>query len=132
MSSSILVSTKKMLGVAAEDTSFDLDIIGHINSEFSVLQGLGIGPENGFVIEDDTAEWDAYLSEPEDQVKLIQAKTCVWMRAKLLFDPPTSAFLLDAAKQQLQEFEWRLNVNREATEYADPVPPPVIPSGGQP
>jgi hypothetical protein len=121
MEQSILKSTKKVLGVADDDTSFDFDIINYINSEFSILSDLGVGPEDGFVIEDESEEWDAYLSD--DAIKLSKVKTCVFLRARLLFDPPTVSYLLDATKQQLQEHEWRLNVNREATEYVDPDPP---------
>ena len=121
MEQSILKSTKKVLGVGPDDTSFDLDIITYINSSFSTLTDLGVGPEGGFVIEDEAPEWADFLAN--DQVKLSKIKTCVFLRAKLLFDPPTSSYLLDAAKEQLREQEWRLNTNREATEWVDPDPP---------
>jgi hypothetical protein len=124
MEQSILKSTKKILSIGDDDSSFDLDIISYINSAFSVLHDLGVGPEDGFVIEDEAAEWDEFLAD--DQVKLGKVKTSVWLRARLLFDPPTSAFLLDAAKEQLREAEWRLMTNREATEWVDPDPPRVI------
>lgn len=120
MEQSILKSTKKILGVGDDDTSFDLDIITHINTEFSTLTDLGVGPEEGFVIEDEDAEWDSYLAD--DQIKLSKVKTCVFLRARLLFDPPTSSYHLDAAKEQLREQEWRLNTNREATEWVEPQP----------
>lgn len=126
MEQSILKSTKKILGVDPADDSFDLDIITHINSEFSILTDLGVGPEEGFAIEDDSVEWGAYL--PEDPVMLTKVKTAVYLRTRLLFDPPTVGFLLEAAKEQLREAEWRLNVNRETTEWVDPDPPlPVDP-----
>src|SRR3954454_21041435 len=120
MEQSILKSTKKILGIGPDDTSFDLDIITHINTEFSTLTDLGVGPEAGFVIEDESAEWDSYL--PDDLVKLSKVKTCVYLRTRLLFDPPTSSYLLEAVKGQLQEAEWRLNTNREATGWTDPDP----------
>ena len=120
MEQSILKSTKKILGIGDDDASFDLDIITHINVAFSVLHDLGVGPEDGFVIEDEAEAWDSYLSD--DPVKLSKVKTCVWLRARLLFDPPTSGFLLDATKELLQEAEWRLNTNREATEWVEPIP----------
>jgi hypothetical protein len=121
MEQSILKSTKKILGVGDDDPSFDLDIITHINSAFSTLTDLGVGPEAGFVIEDDTAQWPSYLDG--DPVKLSKIKTCVYLRVKLLFDPPTVAYLLDSTKQLLQENEWRLSVNREAGSWTDPTPP---------
>jgi hypothetical protein len=126
MEQSILKSTKKILGIGPDDTSFDLDIITHINSAFSVLHDLGVGPEEGFVIEDDTVEWDAFLAD--DPVKMGKIKTAVWLRTRLLFDPPTSGFLLDSTKEQLREQEWRLVTDREATEWTDPEPsvPPVL------
>jgi hypothetical protein len=124
MEQSILKSTKKILGIGDDDTSFDLDIITHINSAFSVLHDLGVGPEEGFVIEDDTAEWDSFLAD--DPVKMGKIKTSVWLRTRLLFDPPTSGFLLESTKEQLREQEWRLVTNREATEWVDPDPPGAI------
>lgn len=129
MEQSILISTKKILGVGEDDTSFDLDIITHINSAFSILTNLGIGPNGGFVIEDDTIEWENYTSGfPEDpadsdhKIKLSKIKTVVWTRSKLLFDPPANSFHLDALKEQLREHEWRLNVDREAYAWVDSNP----------
>jgi|1186.fasta_scaffold03089_5 hypothetical protein len=133
MEQSILKSTKKILGVSDDDPSFDLDIITHINSAFSILTDLGVGPEAGFVIDDDIVEWATYLPDEEDLVKLSKVKTVVWLRVKLLFDPPTVSYLLEATKQQLQEAEWRVNVNRETTEWVDPKPPDVLlVDGGDP
>ena len=133
MEQSILKSTKKILGVGPDDASFDPDIITHINSEFSILHDLGVGPQAGFVIEDDVVEWVEYLPDEEDLVKLGKVKTCVWLRARLLFDPPTSGYLLDAIKEQLREHEWRLSMNREETEWVDPDPPVVmVVDGGDP
>jgi hypothetical protein len=124
MEPSILKSTKKILGIGPDDTSFDLDIITHINSEFSTLTDLGVGPEGGFAIEDETAEWESYLAD--DLVKLSKVKECVYLRVRLLFDPPTASYLLDAVKEQLREAEWRLSTNREATEWVDPDPPVLV------
>lgn len=130
MEQSILKSTKKLLNVSPDDDSFDLDIITHVNSEFSILTDLGVGPKGGFVIEDETAEWPTYFAEatadvddPDHKIMLSKVKTCVYLRVKLLFDPPASSYLLDTVTKQLQEHEWRLNVNREATEWTDPDPP---------
>ena len=124
MEQSILQSTKKILGVNPEDDSFDLDIITHINSAFSTLTDIGVGPVDGFVIEDGTVEWDSYISD--DPIKLSKVKAVVYLHTRLLFDPPMVGFLLDAVKAQLQEQAWRLNTNREATDWVDPIPP-IIP-----
>jgi hypothetical protein len=130
MEQSILKSTKNSLGVATDDPSFDEALIAHINAEFSILNDLGVGPSGGFVIEDETEEWNTYFADaiadpndPEHKVKLSKVKTAVFLRTKLLFDPPTISYLLDATKAQLQEAEWRLSVNREANEWIDPDPP---------
>lgn len=120
MEQSILNNTKKLLGISPDDASFDLDIITHINSAFSTLTDLGVGPEEGFVIEDEYVDWEAY--QVNDPVKLSKIKTVVYLHTRLAFDPPTVGFLLDSVKEILQEAQWRLNVNRESTEWVDPTP----------
>jgi hypothetical protein len=110
MENSILKSTKKILGIDAEYTAFDLDILTHINSAFSVLNQLGIGPVEGFMIEDDIITWDAFFG-PDPRLNLI--KTYVYLKVRMLFDPPTTSYLIDAQNKQIQEYEWRLNVFRE-------------------
>jgi len=138
MEQSILKSTKKVLNVAPDDTSFDDDILTHINSAFSNLTDLGVGPQGGFVIEDEEAEWASYFPNEDDpaklKVQLSKIKTIVFLRVKLLFDPPTTSYLLEAAQKQLLEAEWRLNVNREETEWVDPDPPEsvLVVDGGDP
>lgn len=122
METSILTSTKKILGIASDYTAFDLDIITHINTVFSTLAQLGVGPATGFMIEDATAVWNDFIL---DDLQLNSVKTYVFLRVRLLFDPPSTSYLLDAYKQQIQELEWRLNTKREATEWVDPDPAPV-------
>jgi hypothetical protein len=123
VSASILTSTKKILGIEETDTSFDLDILTHINSVFSTLNQLGIGPEQGFAIEDATPTWDAFLGTDP---RLNQVKSYVYLRLRLIFDPPTSSYAITAMEKQVAEFEWRLNVYREETGWTDPDPDPVI------
>lgn len=110
---SILDSVKKMLGIALEYTHFDADIIMHINSVFMILEQLGVGPKGGFSIEDNTSVWDDYL---EDPTKLLMVKSYIALRVRLLFDPPTSSAHMDCIKQQIAEFEWRMNT---AVEHGD-------------
>ena len=118
MEESILKSTKKILGLAEDYTPFDLDVITHLNAAFSILDQLGVGPEGGFSIEDDTTVWADY-SVPGNQLHLI--KTYVFLKVKLLFDPPTTSFLIDSTNKQIAEYEWRLNVFREwALDPTDP------------
>lgn len=131
MEQSILTSTKKILGIAEDYTVFDLDIITHINSAFSTLTQLGVGPANGFMIEDATAVWSDFITdvpagsyEPStgDDLQYNSVKSYVFLRVKHLFDPPTTSYLIDASERQIKELEWRLNVHREETGWTDPDP----------
>lgn len=116
MSESILNSVKKNLGLPETYTAFDQDIIMHINSAFSALNQIGIGPASGFMITDDTTQWDAFLGA---DIRLNSAKTYVTLKVRIVFDPPQTAHLLAALKEQVQELEWRLNVHIEETIWVD-------------
>ncbi len=118
MTNSILDSTKKILGIAADYDVFDNDIVMHINSVFSTLNQLGVGPEFGFAIEDDTATWDDFLGT---DLRLNNVKTYMYLRVRLLFDPPQTSYLISALKEQFQEIEWRLSVQREADAWVPSV-----------
>ena len=104
---SILTSIKKLLGITEEYTHFDKDIIMHINSVFMILQQLGVGPAEGFYIEDDTSTWTEYL---EDPTQLQMVKSYMGMKVRLLFDPPSNGNITNSMNQLINEFEWRLNV----------------------
>lgn len=121
MESSILASTKKVLGIG-DNTSFDEDILMHINSTFFTLNQLGVGPVDGYRIEDASADWDAFLPEGKLQDA---CKTYMFLKVRMLFDPPATSYLLDSMEKQLEQQEWRINVEREATEWIDPDPPVV-------
>lgn len=123
MEPSILKSVKKVLGLEADYTAFDLDVLMHINSVFTILQQLGIGPDAGFAIEDDTATWDTFLG---DDPKLNSVKSYIWLRVRMLFDPPQTSFHIQAVQEQIKELEWRLNVQRESTQWVNPLA--VIPT----
>ena len=110
---SILTSVKKMLGITEEYDCFDPDIIMHINTAFMVLTQLGVGPASGFYIEDDTATWEEFL---EDPTKLQMVKSYMYLKVRLLFDPPASSVIVECMKQSINEFEWRLNVAVDPTE----------------
>ena len=122
MEQSILKSTKKILGIAEDYTVFDLDIITHINSAFSTLTQLGVGPVEGFIIEDDTALWTDFIDVDVD-FQWNSVKSYVFLRVRMLFDPPQTSYLISASERQIQELEWRLNVHREETDWVDPNPP---------
>lgn len=117
MADSILNDTKKILGIDPSMTNFDTDVVIHINSVFSILTQLGIGPADGFMIQDDTATWDAFIgSDP----RLNLVKSYVYLRVRLMFDPPTTSYLVESMKTQVHEYEWRLNVQREGESWTDP------------
>lgn len=104
---SILTSIKKLLGIAEEHDQFDVDIILHINTALMTLRQLGVGPQDGFMITGDTETWIDYLGD----TKLLESvKTYVYLKVKMVFDPPTSSFVLEAMNRQAQEYEFRLNV----------------------
>jgi len=113
MENSILLSTKKVLNLAPEYTVFDEDVIMHINAAFSILNQLGVGPVEGFTIQDEAAIWEDFILLPGSEPSLGLVKTYVQLKARFLFDPPTTSFLLEAMKEQIEQYEWRLNVFRE-------------------
>lgn len=127
MSDSILTSTKRILGIEEADTAFDLDIITHINTVFTTLDQLGVGPDGGFMIEDKTPTWGGLLgSSPRYNA----VKTYVYLRVRALFDPPQTGYAVEAIEKQIEQLEWRLSVNREMTDWEDPDPDPVEPDPG--
>ena len=107
---SILNSVKKDIGIGSDYDHFDPEIITAINTAFSTLNQLGVGPSSGFSISDDTTEWSDYISDP-DSPTLGFVKTYVSKKAKMLFDPPTSSALMEAMKENLKELEFRINVS---------------------
>lgn len=123
MSESILQSIKKTLNLQADYEAFDQDVLLHINSVFSTLNQLGVGPASGFMIEDGEKTWEDFLGQDP---RLNHVKTYVYLRVRLLFDPPTTGFHVSAMKEQITELEFRLNVQREDTQWVDPTPPVVL------
>ncbi len=115
---SILVSVKKMLGPSAQYEYFDPDIVIHINSVFMILYQLGVGPQDKpFSITSDEETWDQFFA---DEATLELVKTYVYLKVKLVFDPPLGGALVSVMEKQIAEFEWRLNVaadpgNKEGT-----------------
>lgn len=110
MENSILTSTKKVLGIVDEYIVFDLDIITHINAAFSILEQIGIGPVNGFFIEDKSAVWSEF--ETSDKMTRM-VRDYIYLKVRSLFDPPTTSFLIEAVNKQIAEFEYRLSYYRE-------------------
>lgn len=109
---SILTSIKKMLGIAAEYEHFDADIVMHINSVFLTLSQIGVGPTAGFSIKDELAVWSDFL--PEEHPALGAVKSYMYLKVKLLFDPPNSG-VTESMNRMISEFEWRINHAAETT-----------------
>lgn len=112
---SILLSIKKLLGLVEGDQAFDADIIIHINSVFMILQQLGIGPVDGFKIESQEETWDQFI---QDDKLLEDIKTYIYLKVKLIFDPPLNSSHLESIKQLISELEFRLNI-KEKDEVED-------------
>jgi len=112
----ILDTVKSMLGVGLGDTVFDTDIIVGINSAFMSLNQIGVGPETVFEITDNSLEWSDFL---DDVAKYSAVKSYIYLKTKLLFDPPTVGYHLTSIENQILELSWRLSVQV-------PIPPEII------
>lgn len=111
---SILTSIKKLLGIEENDDHFDSEIIPCINTVLDDLTQLGVGPSEGYVIEDATSTWVDFLSNGESQLRMERIKSYTHLRVKLLFDPPDSAAHISAIERQIDKLEWRINVAAES------------------
>jgi hypothetical protein len=132
MSESILNSTKKSLGLAESYTAFDPELIMHINTILGVLNQIGIGPGEGLAISDATTTWDALI---DTDIRYNPVKTYMYLRVRMLFDPPTTSYLIEASQEQAAMLEWRLSTLRESVAWIDPTPAVVgedVYDGGQP
>lgn len=113
---SILTSIKKLLGITEEYTHFDTDIIIHINSVFSVLTQLGGGPSVGFFIKDSSSVWSDFVAD-NTQIEFI--KSYMYLKVKLLFDPPLSSAVIEAMNRTISELEWRIMVAVDPVENSN-------------
>ena len=109
---SILTSIKKLLGIAQECTDFDMDLVIHINSVLMILTQLGVGPEKGFTIKDSRDLWEDFLED--DLSKLEAVRTFVYLKVRLIFDPPSNSAVIESINRTISELEWRLNVAAES------------------
>lgn len=106
----ILDSIKKLLGIDEADLNFDQELIMHINSVFMVLNQLGVGPVGGFKISSNEEVWTDFVGTRLD---LESVKSYIYLKVRLLFDPPQNSFLVAAIEKQIEENEWRLQVQVE-------------------
>lgn len=111
MEKSILNTVKKSVGVMPDYTVFDDTLIMHINSVFMTLTQVGVGPKQGFRIEDSSTEWSSFLSDDYENFESVKSYIC--LKVRLLFDPPSSSTHMQCIESQIKEFEWRLNIEAE-------------------
>lgn len=105
---SILEDIKKMIGPSASYDAFDQELMIHINSVFSILKQMGVGPQDEtFKITGTSEDWYDFFEEGEN---LEMVKTYLFLKVKTIFDPPQSSAVADAYNRQISELEWRLNV----------------------
>lgn len=104
---SILNDIKKLLGIDPEYTVFDTDIIIHINSVFMILNQLGVGPDGGYKIVDSSNTWTEFT---QDNLLIESVKSYIYLKVRMMFDPPQNSSYMNAIQSQIQELEWRLNV----------------------
>ena len=116
---SILTSVKKVLGIPSNYDHFDRDILLHLNTVMSILNQLGVGPEEGFIVEDDSTLWSDLFDGDIDTNKMMYVKSYVCLRVRLLFDPPTSSGAIDAMERQMRELEWRITVTRDPRDNSE-------------
>ena len=114
MQDSILMTIRKLVCGDPYADHFDTDLLVHINACFSILNQLGVGPENGFVVTDETQSWSSYVA---DNRILNMVKTYVTLKVKKIFDPPLTSSVLEAMDKEISQLEWRLNV------AVDPIKP---------
>lgn len=107
---SVLDSVKKGLGIQPDYEHFDPELIMYINSTFSTLHQLGVGPEEPFMIMDKKAKWDTFTN---DDAKINSVKQYVLMKVKLIFDSPATSHARTSMENMCKELEWRLNVVAE-------------------
>jgi hypothetical protein len=107
MDGSILTDIKGLLGIAENVTSFDREVTIDINTTLMTVNQLGIGPVEGFSIEDAAAKWSDLLGAENKKQEAV--KTYIYLKVRLVFDPPASAFVVDAIEKQAADYEWRLS-----------------------
>ena len=111
---SILTSVKKLLGIEEDYTHFDADIIMHINTVFMILNQLGVGPEEGFSITDKTSVWDDYITDLQN---FEAVKSYMFLKVKMLFDPPTGSAVTESYNRTISELESRLSMAADLSSH---------------
>lgn len=108
MAESILKTIKRMIGPSILSNEFDTDLVVHINSALFDLNELGVGPKEGFVITGETETWDDFIGYETTNLEAI--KTLIFLKVKMIFDPPTVGGVIAAYEKLIEKYEWRINV----------------------
>ena len=109
-------NTTKLLNVEEDDPAFDTDIGMLINNEFMTLQQLGIGPKEGFSIHEADVTWEDFST---DKTLIETVKAFIYLKVRMIFDPPASSVVADAYNSRIRELEWRLNIQAERTDEGE-------------
>lgn len=112
-SDSILDVTKRLCLLEPDDTSYDLEIITHINTVFFVLKSLGVGPTNGFSILDKTETWSQFIGDEH----IHAVRSYMGLKVRMLFDPPVTGPSTEAMERQASHLEWLLNIDAEGVKW---------------
>lgn len=115
---SILGSVKKLLGISNDYTNFDTDIVMHINTVLALLTQLGVGPSEGYMITDLSDEWTDFLGD-DPRLKMVQSY--LYLKVRLMFDPPTSSAVMESMNRLTNELEWRINVTVDPSDSTEGV-----------
>ena len=113
MEESILQTVKATIGITSDQTHFDSEILMHINSIIAKLNQIGIGPTEGFRVEDESSDWSSFIG---DDPNLDMVKDYISISVKLAFDPPSNSFAIDSLRKITDEYEWRLSVKATESE----------------
>lgn len=116
LNESILGSVKLSLGIPEEYEHFDSQILFHLNSVMAILTQLGVGPADGFMVDDETSIWYDLIGGTPYEKRFLYVKSYVCLRVRLLFDPPSSSGAIDAMERQMRELEWRITVTLDPSE----------------
>jgi len=106
MDESILTTVKRLLGILEVYEVFDSELIIHINTVFSILNHIGVGPTEGFKITGKTETWSEFIG---DSKLLEDVKTYIYLKVRLIWDPPINGSVISSMKEIISELEWRMN-----------------------
>lgn len=113
-SDSILGTVKKLAGnMTPEYEYFDMDLLVFTNSTLAILTQLGVGPDEGFLVNDTAAIWSDFIGEGDKKVLFGLVKAYVPLKVRQKFDPATSTIVSNSLDACIGELEWRI---REAAE----------------